>query len=99
MHQSLSFERDFTSMVVQDRLVISLERPILKQILKLLGFSYVQFAQELDIGITTLEQYRRGTRQFRLNMEQFKTLISLLDEVGLTIHDLPNDWIIDKPNN
>ena len=86
-------------MVVQDRLVISTDKPILKQILKSLRFSYTKFAKEIGVSIITLEGYRRGTRQFKLNMRQIKTLIALLAEVGLQIEDLPDDWIIDKPNN
>ena len=86
-------------MVVQDRLTILLDQSVLPQILKPLGLSYVKFARRIGISINTLENYRYGSRQCRLTTAQIKNMIEILDEVGLTFHDLPDDWILDKPNN
>lgn len=83
-------------MVVQCKVVLTNEKPVLLQILKPLGLNYADFARRLEIGISTLENYRRGTRQFRLTTRQIKILISILDEVGIDIRDLPDDWILDK---
>lgn len=83
-------------MVVQNKLMISPDQPVLLQILKPLGLNYVQFARRLNIGISTLENYRRGTRKLRMSTDQVKTLVSLLEEVGLDIRELPDDWILDK---
>jgi transcriptional regulator with XRE-family HTH domain len=83
-------------MMIQEKLILTQDSPILKQVLKCLGLNYTEFAKKLEMGVTTLEQYRRGTRQFRLTIRQVKILISLLREVGLSIEDLPDDWIIEK---
>lgn len=90
--------RDSTLMLVQIELILKQDQPVLRQILKPLGLSYVQFARRLEIDIATLEKYRRGDRQFRFSTHQAKVLIDLLDQVGLTLKDLPDDWIIEKPN-
>ena len=86
-------------MIVQDRLITTSDQPILKQILKPLRLNYTRFAKRLEIDVTTLERYRCGERQLRLNTRQIKIMIELLSEVGLTFSDLPDDWIIEKPPN
>ena len=83
-------------MLVQNELIIIKDQPVLKQILKPLGIKYVEFARSLEIDIATLEKYRRGSRQFRFNTRQAKVIINILEQVGLTIDDLPDDWIIEK---
>ena len=82
-------------MLVQIELILKEDQPVLRQILKPLDLSYVQFARRLEIDIATLEKYRRGDRQFRFSTYQAKILIDLLDQVGLTLNDLPDDWIIE----
>ena len=86
-------------MVVQNKLVISLDQSVLPQILKPLGLNYAQFARRIGITVTSLERYRYGTRQCRFTTAQWKTLNILFAEAGLDVHDLPDDWIIDKHNN
>lgn len=82
--------------MIQEKLVLTQDCPILKQIIGALGLNYTQFAKRMEMALTSLEYYRRGTRQFKLSTRQIKILISLLQEVGLSIEDLPDDWIIDK---
>jgi transcriptional regulator with XRE-family HTH domain len=86
-------------MVVQNRLIISSEQSVLPQILKPLGLNYRQFARRLGLSINTLEKYRYGITKCKLSTPQIKIMIEILEEVGLTFHDLPDDWIVDKPNN
>jgi predicted transcriptional regulator len=86
-------------MVVQERLIISLDQSVLPQILKPLGLNYTKFAERVGIKLSTLEKYRNGTSRLRLSTIQIKNMIEILEEVGLTFHDLPDDWILDKPNN
>ncbi len=83
-------------MMIQEKLILIEDRPILKQIIDRLGLNYTQFAKKMEIALTSLEYYRRGTRQFKLSTRQVKILISLLRQVGLSIEDLPDDWIIEK---
>jgi transcriptional regulator with XRE-family HTH domain len=83
-------------MVVQNRLIISSEESVLPQILKPLGLSYAKFARRIGISISTLEKYRYGLARFKLSTPQIKIMMEILDEVGLTFHDLPDDWILDK---
>ena len=84
--------------MIQEKLILKQDSVILKQILECLDCNYTEFAQILGIGRTTLEQYRRGSRQFKLSMRQIKILSHLLREVGLALEELPDDWIIEKPN-
>ena len=86
-------------MIVQNKLSLSLEKPILRQILNMVGLSYVEFAQLLNINIKTLEHYRSGYSKPRFSISQIKAMLLILDAAGINIHDLPDDWIIDKPNN
>jgi transcriptional regulator with XRE-family HTH domain len=86
-------------MIVQNRLSIISDQPILRQILKSLDLSYVQFAQKMNMSISTLEHYRSGYSKPRFSISQIKAMLLILDEAGVNIHDLPDDWIIDKHNN
>jgi predicted transcriptional regulator len=92
----LRIRRKFTSMMIQEKLILTQDRPILKQIIDRLGLNYTEFAKKMEIALTSLEYYRRGTRQFKLSTRQFKILLSLLREVGLTIEELPDDWIVER---
>lgn len=86
-------------MMIQEKLILKQDSAILKQIIQCLDCNYTEFAQVLEIGVSTLEHYRRGTRQFKLSMRQVKILAALLREIGLSLEDLPDDWIIEKPPN
>lgn len=82
-------------MIVEERLVLSTDRPVLDQLLESWNMTYFDFAKQLDIDHRSLWRYRKGERKLRLDTSQIKTLICLLSQVGLRFEDLPDDWILE----
>lgn len=70
-------------------------KSMLEKLLEKWDLSYVGFSEYLGINRKTLMQYRKGQREFRLNMEQIKKLQQLLKKVNLDFDDLSPDWYKD----
>lgn len=75
---------------------LKIKNIVLFEILEANEITLTEFARLLNIGWTTLHQYRTGKRTFRLNMSQIKILDQLLIKTGKRLSDLPPDWILDK---
>jgi transcriptional regulator with XRE-family HTH domain len=82
--------------MIKQKLDLSKNKPVLEQILKVHNLTYENLSEQLGISPRTLRQYRQGTREFRLNMQQLKVLAELLEPFDMTILDLPNDWILES---
>lgn len=74
-------------------------KTVLEQLLNEWNLDYIKFSKLLGFNRISLWQYRIGRREFRLSMTQIKTLESMLKEIGLSLVDLPDDWILDDPEN
>jgi transcriptional regulator with XRE-family HTH domain len=83
--------------MIEQKLILKKEIPVLDQILDVHNLSYNQFSEKLSISPNTLLQYRKGKREFKLNMKQIKVLSDLLDVFGVALDDLPEDWILEAP--
>ncbi|WP_013324526.1 hypothetical protein [Gloeothece verrucosa] len=71
-------------------------KSMLDEFLALWDMTPGQLAARLEINYRTLGQYRRGEREFRLNMKQIQSLQELLRQIGRDYLDLPLDWYLDK---
>lgn len=68
------------------------DESVLKQVRIALGLSQEQFAYKLGVTHGTISRWERGVRQTpKFSVPQIKNLVDVLSEVGLTVHDLPND--------
>ncbi|PSF25884.1 hypothetical protein C7H19_25205 [Aphanothece hegewaldii CCALA 016] len=74
-------------------------KTVLEQLLEEWDLDYVKFSKLLGFNRISLWQYRIGRREFRLSMTQIKTLEKMLAQVNLKFSDLPDDWILDDPEN
>lgn len=71
------------------------QKSMLDHLLDEWGLDYNEFADYLGVHRQALWQYRRGTRKFRLDMEQIHKLQQLLKKIHKDIGDLPLDWYRD----
>jgi Helix-turn-helix len=81
--------------MIEQKLRLTQNRPVLEQILKAHKLSYAEFAKKMRISPRVLRNYRRGDIEFKLNMDQIKTLICLLKPFDIELDELPNDWILE----
>ncbi|MGL5075731.1 MAG: helix-turn-helix domain-containing protein [Waterburya sp.] len=77
-------------------LVANSDKSVFRQLIEAWGINQTEFASRLGIKYTSLWNYQAGKRTFSLDLKQMKIFEAMLDELGLRISDLPDDWIIDK---
>lgn len=78
------------------------QKSMLDRMLDEWDLDYNGFADFLGVQRMALWRYRKGEREFRLNMEQIQKLDKLLEKLGKRFSDLPPDWYRDldqKENN
>jgi succinate dehydrogenase flavin-adding protein (antitoxin of CptAB toxin-antitoxin module) len=78
------------------RLYLATDRPVLHQLLEAWDINFTEFSRILEVKDKTLLRYRKGQRKFTLNTKQIKILHKMLDEIGLSFDDLPDDWIVES---
>ena len=85
--------------MIEEKVGLDANRPVLDQIIEFHGLTYKGLAQKLDLTDRSLRKFRSGTLNFKLSMRQIKTLTQLLEPFNTKLHELPDDWIIEKKNN
>lgn len=63
----------------------------LKKLRELLGISQQELSNRLGVGVTTVSRWERGISPMTLTVRQFKSLVSEMEKVGLTLKDLPDE--------
>jgi predicted transcriptional regulator len=78
------------------RLVLNSDKSVFRQLLEYWDINLSQFAAKLNISPKSFYNYHHGRSTFNMDLKQVKQLERMLQEVGLTFNDLPDDWMIDK---
>lgn len=82
--------------MIEKKCNFSTDRSVLDQLLEQRKLTNKDFAKMLGIQYRSFMRYREGNREFRLNTNQMKIFDNFLREMGLSLSDLPDDWIQDK---
>jgi len=67
------------------------ESAILKQLRERLKMTQEELATELGTTSRTIRRHETGERQIRFSLPQIKRLIELMQRVGMSIDDLPDN--------
>lgn len=78
-------------MIEPNGLKVEVGESPLKAIRNLLGMSQQQFANWLEMSMSTLSRWERGEGTPVFTPGQFKLLLAALKEKGLSINDIPDD--------
>ena len=63
----------------------------MKVIREQLGLTQPQFAVQLNVAVSTVSRWENGKSPVTLTIRQFKTLDDMLRELGMTVHNLPDN--------
>ncbi|WP_254010154.1 helix-turn-helix domain-containing protein [Limnofasciculus baicalensis] len=67
-------------MIDKDRRLVNPDGQMLRSLRKTLNMSQPKFAKEFGVTRDTINRYEMGLRQVRLSLEQFLTLLRLLQK-------------------
>ncbi|MCA1991926.1 MAG: helix-turn-helix transcriptional regulator [Coleofasciculus sp. S288] len=66
--------------------------PTLKEVRERLGMTQEEFAKTLGLSRNTIGSYESGRHQkLQLSMAQVRKIFELMEQVGMSIEDLPSD--------
>ncbi len=82
--------------MIEDKLHLETENPVLDQLIRQHGITYKELAQRLGTTERTLQRIRKGDIGLKMSMEQVKVFSSLLEPFDVRLEELPNDWILEK---
>ena len=64
----------------------------MKKLRELLGdMSQQEFATRLGVSIVSISRWENERRPMTLTLRQFKNLLKLMDEAGMSINELPDE--------
>jgi transcriptional regulator with XRE-family HTH domain len=62
-----------------------------------LGLTQPEFAVRLGVGVSTVSRWENGLSPVTLTIRQIKTFELMLQEVGITLQQLPDDLGLPRP--